>query len=131
MDNERIEYLTLDHNWTSRIPKGYCAYHHKYITEKQMRLHRCMAKHGGICHRFKTMKGDGLKRMKTEQFYDKFLSRMDKICGSLDKIARMLEAIQKANEMTPLDKALREAQSMTAEEYLFGKVHKYANDEKE
>lgn len=33
--------------------------------------------------------------MKTEQFYDKFLSRMDKMCGSLDKIARMLEAMQK------------------------------------
>lgn len=66
--------------------------------------------------------------MKTEQFYDKFLSRMDKMCGSLDKIARMLEAMQKANEMTPLDKALKEAQSMTADGYLFSKVHKHAEN---
>ena len=69
--------------------------------------------------------------MTQQQFYDKMVSRMDKMCGSLDKIARMLEAMQKANEMTPLDKALKEAQSMTAEEYLFGKVHKYAEGEKE
>lgn len=114
LDNERIEYLTLDHNWTSRIPKGYCAYHHKYITEKQMNLHRCMAKHGGICHRFKTMKGDGLKKMKTEQFYDKFLSRMDKMCGTLEKIARTLESMQKKNDVYMVNTTVNNAEDENA-----------------
>ena len=49
--------------------------------------------------------------MKTEQFYDKFLSKMDKMCGSLNKIVGILEAMQKKHD---------------AEE-----VHKYAEGEKE
>ena len=33
--------------------------------------------------------------MNQQQFYDKMISRMDKMCGSLDKIVRTIEAIQK------------------------------------
>ena len=126
-----IDYFkSIDGNMI-RNPVGYCTYHRGYVSQRQAMVHKCYRKHGGTCGRLTNMSGRRVRDMKTEQFYDKFLSRMDKMCGSLDKIARMLEAMQKANEMTPLDKALKEAQSMKAEEYLFGKVHKYAEGEKE
>ena len=61
--------------------------------------------------------------MTQQQFYDKMISRMDKMCGSLDKIARMLEAIQKANE----DSKMGCIVSLTNAET----VNKYAEGEKE
>ena len=69
------------------------------------------------------MRGKRVKDMTQQQFYDKMVSRMDKMCGSLDKIARMLEAMQKANE----DSKNRCIISLTNAET----VHKYAESEKE
>ena len=61
--------------------------------------------------------------MKTEVFYDKMLDRMDKMITAMNKLTRTLEAIQKNGaETTTLEEALREARSMTAEEFLFGKA---------
>lgn len=90
-----MEYRAIDGNWILR-PIGWCQYHHGYLSEKQMKTHKCMSRHGGICGRFQTVKGEYVKRMNQQQFYDKMLSRMDKMAASLDKIARSLEAISKS-----------------------------------
>ena len=96
--HERIEYQTLDGNWTIR-PEGYCTYHHRYLTQKQIRLHRCMAKHGGICGRYQDMKGVYVRRMTQEQSRDKIVDRLTKIESALNKIARSIEHISTFADM--------------------------------
>ena len=123
-------YESIDGN-PLRCPVAYCTYYHGYLSENIIRVHRCRKKHGGPCSRLQNMKGESVKQMRQEQYYDKMLSRLEKIETALNRISKVLGAMQQANEMTPLDKALKEAQSMTAEEYLFGKAHKYTDDEKE
>lgn len=98
MKDTRTEYLTLDKNWCLS-PAGYCTYHHKYITEKQMKVHRCMVKHGGICHRFRTMKGENLRQMKAEQYYDKVTDRLSKIENSMSRMAKSIEHISTFADM--------------------------------
>ena len=91
-EHERIEYQTLDGNWTPRV-EGYCTYHHKYITERQARVHRCHAKHGGICGRYQDMEGVFVRKMKAEQYYDKVTDRLSKIETALSRIAKAAENI--------------------------------------
>lgn len=65
--------------------------------------------------------------MTQQQFYDKMVSRMDKMCGSLDKIARMLEAMQKAD-------AFRNATMLALSDIdrnATATLYKYAEGEKE
>ena len=95
---EITEYRAIDGNWV-KAPEGYCSRYKGYLTKKQIAVHGCMKRHGGICGRFQTVKGEYVKRMNQQQFYDKMLSRMDKMAASLDKIARSLEAISKAKDM--------------------------------
>ena len=90
--HERLEYQTLDGNWTVR-PQAYCTYHHRYLTEKQIRLHRCHAKHGGVCGRYQDMKGVYVRRMRQEQFYDKQLDQLKKIETALLKLVKTFENI--------------------------------------
>lgn len=92
---EITEYRAIDGNWV-KAPEGYCSRYKGYLTKKQIAVHGCMKRHGGICGRFQTVKGEYVKRMNQQQFYDKMLSRMDKMAASLDKIARSLEAISKS-----------------------------------
>lgn len=87
-------YKTIDGNYSKHVI-GYCTYHRGYVSERQARVHKCHRKHGGTCGRLANMEGRLIKRMNQQQFYDKMISRMDKMCGSLEKIAKMLEAIQK------------------------------------
>ena len=120
---EAIDYFkSIDGNMI-RNPVGYCTYHRGYVSQRQAMVHKCYRKHGGTCGRLTNMSGRRVRDMKTEQFYDKFLSRMDKMCGSLDKIARMLEAMQKTNEDSKKGCII----SLTNAET----VHKYAESEKE
>ena len=120
---EAIDYFkSIDGNMI-RNPVGYCTYHRGYVSQRQAMVHKCYRKHGGTCGRLTNMSGRRVRDMKTEQFYDKFLSRMDKMCGSLDKIARMLEAMQKTNEDSKKGCII----SLTDAET----VHKYADGEKE
>ena len=115
-------YKSIDGNMI-RNPVGYCTYHRGYVSQRQAMVHKCYRKHGGTCGRLTNMRGKRVKDMTQQQFYDKMVSRMDKMCGSLDKIARMLEAMQKANE----DSKNRCIISLTNAET----VHKYAESEKE
>lgn len=92
-EHERMEYRTLDGNWTVQKPAGYCGYHKRYITQKQARLHRCMAKHGGICGRYQDMKGVYVRKMTQEKYYDRHLDQMKKIETALNKISKSLENV--------------------------------------
>ena len=98
MENTRLEYLTLDRNWCT-APAGYCSYHRKYITEKQMKLHRCMVRHGGICHRFRTMKGENKRKMVQEKYYDRQLDQLKKIETALNKLVKTFENISNFCDM--------------------------------
>ena len=92
-----IDYFkSIDGNMI-RNPVGYCTYHRGYVSQRQAMVHKCYRKHGGTCGRLTNMRGKRVRDMTQQQFYDKMVSRMDKMCGSLDKIARMLEAMQKAD----------------------------------
>lgn len=91
---EITEYRAIDGNWVKH-PEGYCSRYKGYLTKKQIAVHGCTKRHGGICGRFQTVKGESVKRMNQQQFYDKMISRMDKMAASLDKIARSLDAISK------------------------------------
>ena len=98
MENTRLEYLTLDRNWCT-TPVGYCSYHRKYITEKQMKLHRCMVRHGGICHRFRTMKGENKRKMVQEKYYDRQLDQLKRIETALNKLVKTFENISNFCDM--------------------------------
>ena len=91
-EHERMEYKTLDGNWTVNV-QAYCAFHKRYITEKQARLHRCHAKHGGLCGRYQDMKGVYVRSMRQEQYYDKLVNRLDKIETALLKLVKTFENI--------------------------------------
>jgi len=113
-DIEAIEhgpegYRAIDGNWLKK-PVGYCAYHHGYLTEKLVRIHRCHKKHGGTCSKYHDMEGVNIKRMRQDQFYDKALDRMQKLEASINRAVRSLDRIAIALEQepeTPLDKAMR------------------------
>lgn len=52
------EYKTIDKNITKQKPVAYCKTHKYYLTEKQMKLHRCL-----------TRKCTGLQRL-SHEFWD-------------------------------------------------------------
>lgn len=93
-------YKTIDGNYSKHVI-GYCTYHRGYVSERQARVHKCHRKHGGTCGRLANMEGRLIKRMNQQQFYDKMINRMDKMCGSLEKIVRTLEATQKSSKSLP------------------------------
>lgn len=92
---EITEYRAIDGNWILR-PIGWCQYHHGYLSEKQTKTHKCMSRHGGVCGRFQTMEGEYLRKMKTEQFYDRTIDRLTKMEATLNRISKSLEAISKS-----------------------------------
>lgn len=94
----RMEYLSLDGNWVHE-PLGFCSYHHRFITQRQMKLHRCMVRHGGICHRFRTMKGGNKRKMVQEKYYDRQLDQLKKIETSLNKLVKTFENISNFCDM--------------------------------
>lgn len=128
--HEQQDYYTSIDGNPLKNPTAYCTHYHGYLSERLIKVHRCRKKHGGACARLQNMKGENIRRMNQTQFFDRLIDRMDKMIVAMNKLSKTLEAMQKANEMTPLDKALKEAQSMTAEEYLFGKMHKYTDGER-
>ena len=90
-DTKQItEYRTIDGNWC-RQPLFYCTRYKGYLTAKQMKVHHCQAKHGGMCGRLQKMKGECVRRMKTEVYYDKMIDRMDKLISALNKASRALD----------------------------------------
>ena len=111
--HERMEYRTLDGNWSTNV-KAYCSYHHRYLTERQIRLHRCMAKHGGICGRYQDMKGGYVRKMTQEKYYDRMLDRMTKIESALNKMARAIEHVSNFADM--LEESYRDYSISKAEE---------------
>lgn len=122
-------YRAIDGNWLKK-PVGYCAYHHGYLTEKLVRIHRCHKKHGGTCSKYHTMEGVNIKRMRQDQFYDKALDRMQKLEASINRAVRSLDRIAEALEQepeTPLDKALKQAR----EDSFFGGIEAVEQDAKE
>lgn len=107
-------YRAIDGNWLKK-PVGYCAYHHGYLTEKLVRIHRCHKKHGGTCSKYHTMEGVNIKRMRQDQFYDKALDRMQKLEAGINRAVRSLDRIATALEQepeTPLDRAMHEAREI-------------------
>lgn len=91
------DYRTIDGNYAKAVI-GYCTYHRGYVTDKQAKIHRCHRKHGGTCGRLKNMKGEYIRKMKTDQFYDKVIDRLDKLIGAVNKLTRTLEAMQKVKD---------------------------------
>ena len=91
-EHERIEYKTLDGNWSVRVA-AYCAYHKAYITEKQAKIHRCHAKHGGVCGRYQNMKGEYVRSMRQDSFYDKQIDKLTRIETALNKLVKTFENI--------------------------------------
>ena len=113
-------YRAIDGNWLKK-PVGYCAYHHGYLTERLMRTHKCHKKHGGTCSKFHTMEGANVKRVNTQQYYDKHLDKLQKLEASINRVVRSLDRIATALEQepeTPLDKALKQAR----EDSFFGGI---------
>ena len=96
--HERIEYQSLDGNWVL-FPIGYCTWHKRYITEKQAKIHRCHAKHGGVCGRYQNMKGEYVRNMKNEQYFDRMVDRMDKLTVAVNKLVKTFENISNFCDM--------------------------------
>lgn len=88
------DYYTIDHNY-ARAVIGYCQYYKGYVTAKQAKVHRCHLKHGGVCPRLQNLEGRSIRKVKTEQFYDKIVSRLDNLIGAVNKLTRTLEAMEK------------------------------------
>lgn len=61
-------------------------------------MHRCHLKHGGVCPRLQDMEGRHIRKVKTEQFYDKTLSKLDKLIAAVNKLTKMVEAMKKEND---------------------------------
>ena len=96
--HERMEYKTLDGNWSVKV-EGYCGYHKAYITEKQAKIHRCHAKHGGVCGRYQNMKGEYVRSMRQDAFYDKQIDKLTRIETALNKLVRTFENISNFCDM--------------------------------
>ena len=96
--HERIEYPSLDGNWVL-FPIGYCTWYKRYITEKQAKIHRCHAKHGGVCGRYQNMKGEYVRKMKVEQYYDKQIDKLTRIETALNKLVKTFENISNFCDM--------------------------------
>ena len=97
-EHERIEYKTLDGNWSVRV-EAYCSYHKAYITEKQAKIHRCHAKHGGVCGRYQNMKGEYVRSMRQDAFYDKQIDKLTRIETALNKLVKTFENISNFCDM--------------------------------
>ena len=91
------DYYTIDHNYAKTVI-GYCQYYKGYITAKQAKVHRCHLKHGGACPRLQNLEGRSIRKVKTEQFYDKTLSKLDKLIAAMNKLTRMVEAMEKEKD---------------------------------
>lgn len=118
------DYYTIDHNYAKTVI-GYCQYYKGYITAKQAKVHRCHLKHGGACPRLQNLEGRSIRKVKTEQFYDKTLSKLDKLIAAMNKLTRMVEAMQKAE----FNKAM--TISVTDENGNPVVLHKYAESKDE
>ena len=101
-------FRSIDGNWISK-PVGYCTYHRGYVSERQARVHKCHRKHGGTCGRLANMEGRLIKRMNQQQFYDKMISRMDKMIVAMNKLSKTLEAMQKKNDVYIVNTAANHA----------------------
>lgn len=95
--SEATDYRTIDGNY-ARAVIGYCQYYKGYVTAKQAKVHRCHLKHGGVCPRLQNLEGRSIRKVKTEQFYDKIVSRLDNLIGAVNKLTRTLEAMEKAEQ---------------------------------
>lgn len=93
-------YESIDGN-PLRCPVAYCTYYHGYLSENIIRVHRCRKKHGGACSRLQNMRGESVKQMRQDQYFDKMLTRLEKIETALNRIGRTLEAIQKSSKNLP------------------------------
>lgn len=118
------DYRTIDGNYAKAVI-GYCQYYKGYVTAKQAKVHRCHLKHGGACPRLQNLEGRSIRKVKTEQFYDKTLSKLDKLIAAMNKLTRMLEAMQKAE----FNKAM--TISVTDENGNPVVLHKYAESKDE
>jgi hypothetical protein len=94
MKQPEEDYYTIDHNY-ARAVIGYCQYYKGYITARQAKVHRCHLKHGGACPRLQNLEGRSIRKVKTEQFYDKIVSRLDNLIGAVNKLTKVLEAMEK------------------------------------
>ena len=83
-------YKTIDGNYAKAV-RAYCTRYRGYLTDKQMRTHRCQAKHGGACGRLQDLKGRSVRRVRVEQYQDKIIDRMDKMTVALNRIGKALE----------------------------------------
>lgn len=118
-------YESIDGN-PLRCPVAYCTYYHGYLSENIIRVHRCRKKHGGACSRLQNMRGESVKQMRQDQYFDKMLTRLEKIETALNRIGRILGAMQQTNEDSRNGYVISLTNATDAEI-----VHKYAEGEKE
>ena len=57
MNEEHWEYRLIDGNWSAKAV-AYCTYHHGYLTEALMKVHKCKKRE---CHRLMTIE-EAVKR---------------------------------------------------------------------
>lgn len=127
------DYRTIDGNY-ARTVIGYCQYYKGYVTAKQAKVHRCHLKHGGVCPRLQDMEGRHIRKVKTEQFYDKIVSRLDNLIGAVNKLTRTLEAMEKADAVrNTMMMELQDMHEYTAPMHFNagGKVNDYAKEKED
>lgn len=91
-------YQSIDGNGI-RKPVGYCMYHKGYVSDRQAKVHRCFRKHGGTCPRLQNLEGRSIRKVKTEQFYDKVVDRLTKMETALIRMGKALENISRSLDM--------------------------------
>lgn len=91
-------YKSIDGN-PIKNPVGYCMYHKGYVSDRQAKVHRCFRKHGGTCGRMKDMEGRNIRKMTSQQYYDKVVDRLTKMETVLIRMGKALENISKTLDM--------------------------------
>lgn len=91
-------YKSIDGN-PIKNPVGYCVYHKGYVSDRQAKVHRCFRKHGGTCGRLKDMEGRNIRKMTSQQYYDKMVDRITKMETALIRMGKALENISKTLDM--------------------------------
>ena len=51
---ENYEYQTIDLNWAKK-PIAFCHYYKGYLTEKQIKIHKCEYKKYGFCYQLEPL----------------------------------------------------------------------------
>ena len=97
--HEQQDYYTSIDGNPLKNPTAYCTHYHGYLSERLIKVHRCRKKHGGVCGRYQNMKGEYVRKMKNEQYYDKQIDKLTRIETALNKLVKTFENISNFCDM--------------------------------